>query len=448
MARLVVVGDSLAMGGRSYAASTLDVSFPGLVARTLGLSADQFRMPDFSPHGGLPFNLEWAARRLAAEHGEHISGFQWAAVALRVADMLEEVRHYWDSPPPQDDVLYHNIACWGMEVGNAFQVTSAFVGEEYRRRPKDVLHWPLLAILRIWERVLNPADRPERKNDTMVDIAWRIADREGGIDHLVVSMGANNCTRAIIEMDLRETDLIEVPPLSGFTVWTAAAFAHEYRILCSWLERVDARHVYLTTVPHMSVAPIISGLMAEPASAIKGSYYDYYVRFEPRRLDPIWVPHISGDDMRLLDNRIDAYNAAIRHEAEKRGWAIIDLCALFDDLVSPDRRAARLPAELADLTMDAFTIDTEGRLASGGLMSLDGLHPTVCCSGLVAHLVLEAMRVHEPDVPAIDWAAVRAADTLVSDPPPVLNDLTEMVRVLDDRINLSRLLTRWIRISA
>ena len=67
--RLVALGDSMTQGFMSGAIFATDLSYPSLIAREMGLDPSQFRVPAFSPFGGLPVNLERLLRLLEKEYG-------------------------------------------------------------------------------------------------------------------------------------------------------------------------------------------------------------------------------------------------------------------------------------------------------------------------------------------------------------------------------------------
>ena len=92
--------------------------------------------------------------------------------------------------------------------------------------------------------------------------------------------------------------------------------------------------------------------------------------------------------------------------------------------------------------MRTRTLEGKTRLIQGGLFSLDGMHPTITGSAIVAHGVLQILR--EAGVPTerddVDWDRVLEADTLLNDPPPLLSDLHALLTFLDRRGLLSAIM--------
>src|SRR5262245_32527243 len=124
-ARLVTIGDSLTQGFSSLAITHTDRSYPALIARALGLVPGEFRLPDFRGKGGLPCSLEWLARRLEERYGAALTGLEWVRAIHTVTDLIDEVEDYWErgrGSRPAPDVRYHNLAVWGFEVGDAYNI--------------------------------------------------------------------------------------------------------------------------------------------------------------------------------------------------------------------------------------------------------------------------------------------------------------------------------------
>ena len=448
MAKLVALGDSMVQGAKNLAVANTDLSFPALVARCLG--APEFETPDLSGSGGLPFNLEWLARRLEAEYGPHIHGFEWLGASVRLARAVDEVEDYWERGPgaqPAPDALYHNLGVWSFQVCDAYTTTPLACDAGIGRDKDEWIEPPSHGRLRIARRVLNPACLDPRQGDTQLGAAKRIAARDGGIAHLIASIGGNNCLRAVWDLEIRETGPTSPGPGTAHTLWTEAAFAEEYGRFAAELAGVGADHVYIGTVPHVSGLPLSRGIMRGGGPLPPGrTYFDLYTRawiaeerFKERR-----DPHLTGDEMQRIDARIDAYNVIIRAEAAARGFDVVDVAALIDALDWHRHHGAPpfpLPPPIADLDTRFLEIDESGARRTGGLLSLDGMHPTTCGDGLVAQAFVDAIRAHEPAIGDVDFDELRSLDTLVSAAPRTLHDVYGMLAALERHLHLSRWLS-------
>jgi hypothetical protein len=450
MAVLVAVGDSLVQGAQSLSSERADLSFPSLIARCLGLGAGAFAVPDLSGAGGLPFNLERMMRRLARDFGERIRGPEWLAAAVHIGRMLDEVEDYWErgqGAAPQADALYHNLGIWGFQVCDAYTTTPRRCDGAIARDKPEWLEPPSHGRLRVARRVLNPARLDARQDDTQLEVARRIAARDGGIDHLVALVGANNCLRAVWDLEIRETGPASPGPGTGSTLWSKSAFAEEYARFADGLSAVGAHRVHVGTVPHVSGLPLSRGVMRNrdpwPPG---GGYFDFYARawIDPAQFDERRDPHLRGDEMRRIDERIDAFNESIRAEALGRGFTVVDVATIFDGLDWFKHHGAPpfpLPPAIGDLDTRFFEIDESGARTEGGLISLDGMHPTSCGYGLVAQAFVDAIRDGAPAIADVDFGELRNADELVSSPPRTLCDVYGMLETLEKRFHLSRWLS-------
>jgi hypothetical protein len=264
MAKLVAIGDSLTQGFQSLAITHTDLSFPAMIAERMGLDLDTFRLPDFRGAGGLPCSIEWLARRLEDVYGPDISTFEWIRALHRIPALLDEVEDHWErgkGSRPSKNVDYHNLAVWGFEVGDALDISAALAREKYVHTKDGFLATPSSPRERTAYRVLNPEHKTDRNDDTQVGIAKRIREQEGRIDHLIVWLGANNCLRTVIDLELVETSSSSPGPFSSFTLWSKSAFESDYSRLANAIAGVGARHVYVATVPHVTIPPITRGIM-------------------------------------------------------------------------------------------------------------------------------------------------------------------------------------------
>ena len=452
MAKLVAIGDSLTQGFHSLAITNTEQSFPALLARSLGATPETFLTPDFRGRGGLPCSLEWLARRLEQRFGADLSAFEWIRAVHAIPDLLDEVEDYWErgrGSRPVADLRYHNLAVWGFEVADAYQISAGFCRERIGRPTEGVLAIPSEARLRTALRVLNPGHTEARWNETQVSAARAIKERDGTIDHLIVWLGANNCLGTVVDLRIDSTGDMPVGPCSGKTLWTERAFEADYAKLCDQIQAIGAKHVYLATVPHVTIPPITRGIMTDRGRLPEGEqYFDYYTRFfiHDKNFESDRDPHLTKAQAMHIDATIDAYNRVIRRNVQDRGFELVDMCDVLDRLAvrrNHNRPTYPLPPALADLTVRFFEIGAGSQLRSGGLIGLDGVHPTATGYALVAHEFLQKIRPYEPDARPIDFAEARRWDALVSRPPRTLNDMLGALETLERFFHFSK----WMSLS-
>lgn len=452
MARLVAIGDSLTQGFHSLAVTNTDQSYPALIARAMGLGVRDFLLPDFTGRGGMPLSVEWLARRLEDRYGPTMSTFEWIKALHAIPDLIDEVEDYWErgkGAQASGDVRFHNLACWGFGVADAYEIQAAHCMEAIKVPKDDWFAPPAQPRLRSALKVLNPARTTDRATDTQLDVARDIARRDGGIQHLIVWLGANNCLGTVVELELRRTG--DSPPRleerPAYTLWTPEAFRKELAVLGERIAEIGADHVYLATVPHVTIPPVTRGVMERAGCLPEGEkYFDYYTRFFIHDKD-----FRSGRDKHLtraeaieIDACIDSYNELLVAEAARRRWHVVDMCRVLDRLAvrrNHGKPTYPMPIELSDLTLRFFEINPGGGVKSGGLIGLDGVHPTACGYGIVAQEFIDVMRANEPGIQDIDFADVRRWDTLVSKPPQTLNDMLGVLETLERRFHMSQ----WLR---
>jgi hypothetical protein len=79
-------------------------------------------------------------------------------------------------------------------------------------------------------------------------------------------------------------------------------------------------------------------------------------------------------------------------------------------------------------------------MTSGGVFSLDGVHPTAIGHGLIAHEFLQEMRGAQVNVVRdLDWSAIVASDSLYTNPIALMPELYDNTRLAEMILDLLRL---------
>jgi hypothetical protein len=489
--RLVALGDSLTQGFMSGAIFATHLSYPSLIAREMGLNADQFRYPTFSALGGLPVNLERMLRMLEREYGPDLNVLERLGATFKLRDLMAEVEDYWERGPGQRprqiSTTFHNLASWGMTVDDAVRLTA---GDALRmvREPttnETINQIPERSFQRTILSVLNPSHSPSWSDRTALGAAKALAD-DGGIENLLVLLGANNALGAATSLRIKPTDdrvLADPVRFRGeFNLWEPEHFAHFFGELVDGLAGLDAERVFLGTVPHVTIVPLMRGVGRRPEDRLTADrrYFDFYTHFWITDEDfrPGRHPHLTGDQARRVDETIDAYNRAIRAAVDQqrgrgRSWHVVDIGGSLDRVAF--RRYREVPgvpppeggpyefpeswermrdeAGLPELTTH-FLSTRENRLVRGGLFSLDGVHPTTLGYGLLAHefiKVMEAVGVPffdletgapRPGPIEVDFPRLLRLDPLVRVPPGLLDDTVGILNWLDGWIGLGGILRK------
>jgi type II secretory pathway pseudopilin PulG len=236
---------------------------------------------------------------------------------------------------------------------------------------------------------------------------------------------------------------------------------------------INARHVIWCTVPHVTIAPIARGVGDKVVSGSR--YFPYYARpwvsdtdFSAGRDE-----HLTGQQARAVDCAIDLYNEAIQQAVEQArsaagdnqsDWYLLDLAGLLDRLASrryitdPNARPdwwtpypLPAPIKALDPIPDSLflTGDGQGGRGTGGLFSLDGVHPTTVGYGLIAQEMINVMRLagvefrHENGQPrsdpiTVDFDRLILRDTLIRQPPQTLRAGLDVLGWADQTLD-------WVR---
>jgi hypothetical protein len=441
--RLVTIGDSLTHGLTSGAVSRTDLSWPALLARCLGVP---FEVPEYGgPLGGLPFNIEGLLRKLQDEFGDRVDALEALGLPFALQRLADQNEDYWErgdgSRPPRTDRAYENLGIYGWDVRDCLSYTAGRAAARVASGPahddllgatpsndNDIAAWSVLAPFGVAATQLGAAAQH---------------GRSGGIDTLVVVLGANNALRSVVDKLVRWTGdgFDDLDRKGDYTVWRPSHFAAEFAELVRAVEGISARHVVLATVPHVTIAPIAMGVNPQapgqkwrPGSRYFPFYTDPWIG--EGSFDPAKHRHLTHQQARAVDSAIDQYNDtiadAVRHARRHgRDWFLFDLCGVLDGLAYrrfvTDAEAGehhgwqsqRLPSELADLDTRFFRSDRTGRL-QGGLFGLDGVHPTTCGYGIVADELVGVLAAAGVAAKHVDFAELRREDTLNQSPPALM----------------------------
>ncbi|OHD12742.1 MAG: hypothetical protein A2Z96_06545 [Spirochaetes bacterium GWB1_48_6] len=452
---LVALGDSLTQGFMSGAISCSDLSYPALLSEALGIS--DFKIPDFSGKGGLPLNLEFLLRMLSHKYKSQIHWWQVPGALQKTRNLMDEIEDYWErgegnkllpgSLPP------HNMGLWGFRIQDSFNVTASTWDNDAPTRDNFLNQIPDQPLYRSAARVLQPERMPADLNQ------WdglKILGAFTGLENLLLMYGANNVLGTVVDLKIQETKNGEenlLPHERRDNLTTPDQFARLYKSIISKVRDASPDRVFVGNVPHVTIPPITRGTGIQDSQG----YYEYYTRpwIWDNAFDPGRHPFLNRSEVKKIDTWIDEYNLTIRQTAEAQGWHLVDICGALDSMAFrrnfgqssfpwPQGAITALvnnPATKHLVKSGIPTLDTrfltseKGKLTKGGLFSLDGVHPTTMGYGLIAQNFLDVMttagvRPRDSRVPELNWNRIVQEDTLISSPPPLLENLKETLGFL------------------
>lgn len=461
--KLAVIGDSLSQGFLNGGIYRTDINFPSFIARCFE-PQPIFRQPVFTAQAGIPLNFEILLRGLTDEFGEIIDWSEYSGATAHTLSTLRRIKYYWegrrkdlsvDQPEP-----WHNQSVWGLAVNDAWLLTEKSAREfidQHTDRFSVFGFLPEHAKLTTARLVLNPQLTLLHEHQTQLSNIQRLQD-DGGIENLIVCLGHNNALGSVVNLKLKWS---EPEDLNAFmahrthSIYRPEHFELEYRQLASRIAAIGAQRIFVPTIPYPTIPPVLRGVNSDISRDHFG-YFDYYTRFWiwDEDFDPEKHPYLTRDEAIQIDLTVDSYNEIIRKVAAEYDWHVVPMAEHVGgmayrrlggimtrhypgDFIKALRRnpaTAHLVSENGEvlLTPDFIRADPDtGRIAKGGLFSLDGLHPTTTGYGLMANVYRDTMkkagvRFQKP----IDWDQVLREDTLVTDPPALLAELKLVLRYL------------------
>lgn len=478
--RLVAIGDSLTHGFQSGAVFNTDVSYPAIIAHELGW--DGFRYPRYGGLGGLPFNIELLLRELEGRFGPEISPWEVPFAIFAARAWMDRSEDYWErgagATAPVLGGFNHALAVYGWDLRDALSKTAKSCLDDLKGVKDDFVKQSIensseRAALRVY-----PLASESTRTMTLFDVATALGKDHGdevecGIETLVVFLGANNALKSVTDLKVvwSGSDFKDMDAKNRYTVWQPAHFVTELNEVRERVAGISARNVIWCTVPHVTIAPVARGIGGKLRPGSR--YYPYYTRpwIDERDFDSQRDPHITGPEARAVDYAIDMYNEAItgmvreaRSGSEPRRWFLLDIAGLMDRLASrryiQDANARPwwwkpypLPPLLQsqDPTPDSrfLTSDGQGGRATGGLFSLDGVHPTTVGYGVIAQEVmnimagagvrfLNAQGALRSSPVTVDFARLIRRDTLLRRPPQNLRAGLDTLAWADETLDMVR----------
>lgn len=453
----------MAQGFKNGGVYRTDLSFPAIVARSLE-EKPFFDAPVFTAQTGIPINIEMLVRGMADEFGDTITWNEYLKAGAHLYKTLRRIKTYWEgnkiSLNVNRDMPYHNQGIWGLSISDAWLMDTAYCHEriaEHRPRYTVFSVLPDNALFTTAKLVLNPANSDDLMHQTMIDNVRRI-QKDGGIENLISCLGHNNIVGSVTNLKLvysEAHDLNAPHHKRTCTIFRPEHFEDETRILYQKLSKIGAKRVFVPTIPYVTIPPAIRGVNSDKSKPRTG-YFDYYSRFWiwDEDFDPDKHAHLTKEEAITLDLHVDQYNKIIYELAEEFGFHVVPVGRYVTASARRRLGAANVrpfPDEFISAlkrnSNTSYLVDGNGRpristdfirlkegtrkLDRGGIFSLDGLHPSTIGYGLIANIYKERMEKEGVEFFSdIDWDFVIENETLVTDPPLLLDDLRLLLRFL------------------
>lgn len=475
--KLFTIGDSISQGFMSLAAAHTDLSYSTLIAKKLGLEIQKdYRFADWNE--GIPIDVEAIMRRLNKRYGSNIGGLEWLTVAQTINDVIDLSEDYYERGNGNPDAKYgdgaidffHNVAVWGFELADAWQITPRFCKQEIQLSKGGLfsdgyLTGPDNPMYRTALKILNPGLDPQYNNFSQLSWLEKHAGSGDGVENTVLWLGANNALGTVTNLKINQTpnnpnqrpgsvSPIERLKVRNWNLWHPDDFKADYGEL---LDRVDTImktnkapnwRVFVATIPLVTIAPLAKGVGETTKIDNKGIYYKYYTYFPFEEDFAVKTGiHLTMQDALYIDDCIRAYNESIKEliddlnaKYDKKRYHVVDICQAFEAMAYKrnDGQPTYDFPDYFDFTYPKvntkyYHADTEGRLKQGGLITLDGVHPSAIGQGLLAYEFLKVMSAANvtDTLGAVvadgftndEWQIIFNNDTLYSQPITIMQEI-------------------------
>lgn len=507
MAKLVAIGDSITQGVMSAAISKTKLSYPALIAHALGLNVwepgddgdpedpNGFRVPHF-PGTGFPFNIEEFLKALGPDFDASIDIGRLIRRVWHISKFIHETKDSHDFDEVRYDGVYHNLAVLSFRVFHSFTVNAACYDEqitdsqhnpffdniipelresiisglnnEWRQRPSVLVHHflnryldslpdidegPSETMYRVARHVLNPSQNSARERWTQICNLQHIVEQEG-VENLILFLGANDCLGTVRDIEIRDMEGKNVDDdledRRQYNLTSEDVFRRDYkRMVCQISEIISKdTKVFVGTIPYVTIPPITQASNERDRMHNERQYFTRYNLFFEEKSSN----HLTGQDARDIDDRIDKFNEIIKDIIQPLpNWHLVEIGCLLNKLAI--RRASDNPTDDPDkplkdllpcdhelLSDDLAPIPNVLRLQtennerkSGGIFSLDCFHPTTIGQGLIAREFVSEMKaagVSHIDPKKSDWdlnwKTIIKNDTLLEDPPELWDEAVNL----------------------
>lgn len=387
---------------------------------------------------------------------------------------------------------YHNVAVRGFDVSNSWQLTPSICKQIIDRSDENgdgFFGMVNESLQRTAYRVLGSGGI--RNNFSQLDWFKHHNTKEsGGVENLILWLGANNALGTVTRLKIKQTSndgslfkdgvekvSYETRLRENWNLWHPEDFRKEYeymidKVITILKEKPNNCKVFVATIPLVTICPLIKAVgeqsdreditvtewhvdPSNPApmninelpsgTEVRYSYGKYYPYFPFADNFNINDPHLNRSDVVHIDNCIRKYNRIIQEvvcEANKKmnekKFFVVDISQALSSMALKRNHfnpTYKFPEYFdyihpkVDTRYYGTTRDRE--IKSGGIFSLDGVHPTAIGQGLIAYEFLKVMKVAgsytgNPEK-AINWNKIFEKDQLYQKPIGLLSEIYDNI---------------------
>ncbi len=167
--------------------------------------------------------------------------------------------------------------------------------------------------------------------------------------------------------------------------------------------------VVVANLPNPTVVPLLQPVN-NPYNEVlcevpEGAKVPFFVR-KTKSVNDV----VTREEIERIGSFVEAYNAKIEQSVRENGWVLVDGNALFDQIVKDGMRLSYADGTPSDIVLDAG-------YGTGGIFTLDGMHPSSPAYAFTANMVIRAINDHwGTAIPLIDEVEVWQNDSFCQNP--------------------------------
>lgn len=489
--KLFTIGDSISQGFMSLAAARTDQSYSTLLADILGIKKYHYPSWPKGGHPlNLELLFRKLEKRLGADISGTFEWPMAFSIISAFLDEVEDYYERGEGShltPPQKN-FFNNVAVRGFDLASSWMIKPSLCRdyiESSRNKKDNIMGMVDESQFRTALTVLEAGSQQGAKDASQLD--WlKYHHQKEGIENVIVWLGANNALGTVTSLNINQTSndgtAFDIGPENvshekrkGWNLWHPGDFKKEYEYMFNQVLNImednpnDTDYkVFIATVPLVTIVPLTKSVggvedreivkvnewrvnlknpapmgnkdIADPEEHVYsyGRYYPYFVYAE--NFD-IGMPHLNMMQTLHIDNTIRQYNkiiietvAAANEKLNKKRFYLVDISSVLSDMALKRNNYSpcyKFPAYFDFVYPRADTryygTTRKGKIMSGGLFSLDGVHPTAIGQGLIAYEFLKVMKqagTFTGDVEkAFNWKSIFETDSLRAEPISLISEI-------------------------
>lgn len=489
--QLFTIGDSISQGFMSGAAARTDQSYSTLIAAILKAKNYNYpNWPKDGLPFNIETLLRRLEKRLGNDISGVFEWPVAINIINNYLDEIEDYYERGEGALDNavEKKPFHNVSVRGFDISNSWQITPSLCEKVIAKSNKNGDNFFGMvneSLLRTAHKVLSSGGT---KKDDFSQLDWlHFHHQNEGVENVALWLGANNALGTVLDLKIIQTSQDGKAFSNGpdsvsyedrleakWNLWHPEDFRVEYQFMIDKVvsimqnnpHNVDYK-IFVGTIPLVTICPLIKSTEKHGRELIKvvewpvdenipspmgskelpqpkdelvsyGKYYPYFL-FEDNF--DINLKHLNQQDVLHIDNCIRRYNRIIQEviaEANVKIGAnrfyLVDIATQFSKMALK-RNNYNPKYEYPDYFNTCYPkVDTryygttrEGVKKSGGLFSLDGVHPTAIGHGLLAYEFLKVMEkanvINSNPASLIDWHTLFKNDTLYSSPIKLLSEI-------------------------